>query len=76
MVDRFLVQPQRAGTARDESSCRLRIATRKEGYVMVSANQFFCEVRDDPLGSTVAFRRDTFMKGSNLGNAHVEQLRI
>jgi hypothetical protein len=70
-VPHAVVQAERHLRAGNEIGAGDRVAAGEQGHVVPLRNQFFRQVGDDALGTTIEFRRHTLVERCNLGDPHV-----
>src|SRR5262245_7925019 len=64
------IQSKRTLAGRDQTAFGDRVTTREQSNVMTLVDQFFSKIGNNTLGSTVAERRNAFVKWRDLGNSH------
>jgi hypothetical protein len=63
-------EAQRARQHRLECHRGDRIAAGEQRHVVTEIDEFFCQIRNDPLGSAVELRRNCFGQRRDLGDSH------
>src|SRR2546421_10038119 len=70
LIDTLVVQPQCVRPGGDQVRLSDRVAAGEQGHLMALTEEFLGEVGDNPLGTTVVFRRHTFIEWSYLSDFH------
>src|SRR5215217_24825 len=71
-IERPAQQPKRFRTGRPELGRSLRIPARIQGDVMALAYQFFSDIRNDSLRTSIQLGRYAFPQRGDLCNLHVD----